>query len=73
MKSSLFIYGNLFIVLYGSPPPHGLFLGNFSLSIIIVFKPFSAKFFAAVEPAGPAPTTTTSYSISLTSLILNNM
>jgi hypothetical protein len=47
------------------PPPHGLSLGNSSLSSKRTLKPFSDKNFAAVEPAGPAPTIDTSYIIPL--------
>jgi hypothetical protein len=55
------IYLNLFRTFTRIPPPHGLSRGNLYLSIRRTFTPFSERNFAAVEPAGPAPTTTTSY------------
>jgi len=63
-----FKYLNLFKTLHGRPPPHGLLRGNLLLSMRTTFIPFSERNFAVVEPAGPAPTTTTSYSIVAASL-----
>ena len=57
------MYLNLFKTLRGRPPPHDLSRGNLLLSIRSTLKPFSERNFAAVEPAGPAPTTVTSYFI----------
>jgi len=48
-------------MLIGIPPPQGFVLGNLFLSTITTFKPFFARKIEAVEPAGPAPTTTTSH------------
>src|SRR5579872_395465 len=42
------------------PPPHGLSRGNWALSSNSVAMPASPSTFAAVAPAGPAPTTMTS-------------
>ena len=63
IRSLSFTYLNLFKTLRGRPPPHGLSRGNFFLSIKSILKPFSDRNFAAVEPAGPAPTTLASYRI----------
>jgi len=41
-------------------PPHNFSLGKEDLSIIITFSPSLAKTYAAVEPAGSAPTIATS-------------
>jgi hypothetical protein len=60
IKSKSFKYLYLSRTLNGRPPPHCLSRGNLHLSIISTFKPFSERNFAAVDPAGPAPTTTTS-------------
>jgi hypothetical protein len=68
IKFSFFKYLNLFNTLIGRPPPHGLSRGNFSLSRRSTLKPFSERNFAAVEPAGPAPTTITSYIMFLAPL-----
>jgi hypothetical protein len=48
---------------FENPPPHGLSLGNDSLSIRQTFNPFLAKYREAVEPAGPAPIIATSYMV----------
>ena len=42
-------------------PPQGLYLGKFSFSRIRVSNPCKAAARAAVDPAGPAPTTIRSY------------
>ena len=54
------MYGNRLIVFIAIPPPQGLSRGKVHLSIRSTLIPFSAINFAAVEPAGPAPTITTS-------------
>ena len=44
------------------PPPQVLYRGNLALSTRRTFAPVAAAVRAALEPAGPAPTTTTSQS-----------
>src|SRR3990170_4259665 len=55
--------GNIFSTFNDRQPPHGLYLGNFSLSKARTFNPFKASSYAAVAPPGPRPDTMTSYSI----------
>src|SRR3972149_9099864 len=55
--------GNIFSAFNDRQPPHGLYLGNFSLSKPRTFNPFKASSYAAVAPPGPRPDTMTSYSI----------
>src|SRR6478672_12952357 len=43
-----------------TPPPHGLSRGNVALSTSSTRAPDDARRYAATDPAGPAPTTTTS-------------
>src|SRR5580658_2917771 len=49
------------------PPPQGLSRGKSLLSRISVDMPASPSVFAAVAPAGPAPTTMTSKSVRIAS------
>src|ERR1700680_4501861 len=54
------------------PPPHGLSRGNAHLSSSTVEIPVSPSTRAAVAPAGPPPTTITSYVTSLDSPDVGN-
>ena len=47
-----------------TPPPQGLYLGSDSFSKSNTECPFLAKWYAAVAPAGPAPTMIVSYIIA---------
>src|SRR5262245_47115811 len=44
-----------------TPPPHGLSRGNVALSSSRTLAPAVARWYAAVEPAGPPPTIATSW------------
>ena len=47
-----------------TPPPHGLSRGNVARSTSSTLAPAEARRCAAVEPAGPAPTTATSNALT---------